>query len=367
MGRKKSQLEKFLSSKFYRDIEGRGYEITEEIKTKIVDFYSKINDRDRHCRWQRHIARWIEYGVSDDWVELRKKILDIPKGQEFTLEWHKLTYGEYSEEIFENIKKEKASYFPSKTSFWIKKGFSKDDAIQKVKEYQSNASKKCTPDKQRKKSIRCAEYWLERGYNEEDAIKMVSSVQRRDLSFYQRIHGEENGKAKFKEISSKKKRTWAKKSKEEIKEHAIKTIPCKHINVMENEVIALFLSQNNISPVYCKFGTPRQQFTQYIDGVGYRRYDLAVFHDIEHKNLKYILEFHGLGHINFSDFSEDMRDKRYTNNTKEVFSINKTFGELYDNDIAKRNHIIKTYPNAIYMVAWIYDYKNKRLKIDDLL
>lgn len=368
MAARKTQLEKFISSKFYRSIANNGFLLTDELKTNITKFYEYFSpDTDRYCRWQQHIARWIESGVNDDWIERRLKIMDIPKGKECSIEWYTLTYGDIiGKENFFALLERKKAVLPTSVEYWTKLGYSIEDAKIKIAEHQSSASKKRNKMTFRETSIRCVEYWTSRGYSETEATQMVSLNQRRDLSFYQRIYGVDDGYKKFVEIKNKKIKTWSSKSKEELKSHAVKTLNGV-FGQAEQKAICMFLEQNNISPAYCKFGTPREQFYQYIPDVGYRRYDLAVFQDIEHKNLKYIFEYHGLGHINFSDYDDSLENVRFNINGKEIPRVSATFGYLYNNDMVKRNHILNKYPNVTYIVAWPDDINNKRLKIDELL
>lgn len=124
---------------------------------------------------------------------------------------------------------------------------------------------------------------------------------------------------------------------------------------------------NNIDPDTCLFGAAYNQFTVYIEDVGVRRYDLAVYSDTSKTELKYIVEFHGFGHINFSDYNETMKDVVYNVDGKTFHFFKKTYGEIYYNDMVKKNYIELTYPNVKYIVIWHEDYKNKRLLINELV
>lgn len=56
--------------------------------------------------------------------------------------------------------------------FWIKKGFSEEDAILKVKEKQKQNSLK--QDKNKKENIYLIETWIKKGFSEEDSIITIS-------------------------------------------------------------------------------------------------------------------------------------------------------------------------------------------------
>jgi hypothetical protein len=68
-----------------------------------------------------------------------------------------------------------------KQSFWLDKGYSHEEATNKISEIQKENSNKLhnkyTKSQFRKFSHRCIEYWIERGYSEEDAKLAVSAVQ----------------------------------------------------------------------------------------------------------------------------------------------------------------------------------------------
>lgn len=57
-------------------------------------------------------------------------------------------------------------------NYWIKKGFSEEDAILKVKEKQKQNSLK--QDKNKKENIYLIETWIKKGFSEEDSIITIS-------------------------------------------------------------------------------------------------------------------------------------------------------------------------------------------------
>lgn len=58
----------------------------------------------------------------------------------------------------------------------------------------------------REYSIRCKEYWMKRGFSEKEAIAMVSKNQTRSLAFFKKKYGEDLGLEKW----EKKIKTWRK-------------------------------------------------------------------------------------------------------------------------------------------------------------
>lgn len=125
------------------------------------------------------------------------------------------------------------------------------------------------------------------------------------------------------------------------------------------------MKANNINPARCMFGSPKNQFIQLIPNLGYRRYDLAVFSDETLANLEIILEYHGPGHINFSDYHPLLENEYITINGKKLLHLG-TYSTAYKNDLAKKTFIQDNYPGVKYIVMWYDDLKNKRFKIDEL-
>jgi hypothetical protein len=60
-----------------------------------------------------------------------------------------------------------------------------------------------------------------------------------------------------------------------------------------------------------------------------------------------------------------MKYKTISVNGKELEHLG-TYGNVYQNDMAKRMHIINNYPNVKYCVMWVNDLTEKRFKIEQL-
>ena len=64
--------------------------------------------------------------------------------------------------------------------YWLKRGYSKNEAEKKVSEYQTNLAKRNaskSKSEHRKNSVRCIEHWLEKGYSENEAKEKVAEIQ----------------------------------------------------------------------------------------------------------------------------------------------------------------------------------------------
>ena len=226
--------------------------------------------------------------------------------------------------------------FPSREIYWSNNGYSAEEAKLKVKEHQINASLKSQNRNHKKFSIRCKEYWIEKGYTEESAVEMVSNCQRRGISFYVEKYGDVIGIKKYNASCKKRIRTWENKPYEERKNHYLKTIPTSfNESGQEMQAIKLILLQNDISANRCMFGPPSSQFYQWIPEHGFRRYDLAIFEDSTKTVLQYIIEYHGPGHINFSDYTSSMDNKIIEVDGRPLPHLG-TCGHSYRNDIASQ-------------------------------
>ena len=111
---------------------------------------------------------------------------------------------------------------PNNVLYYVNKGFSQEEAIIKVTEYQKNSSKKrglLSAEEKRKLSPRCIEFYLNKGVSREEAQKMLSQFQ---LNFSKEIcikkYGLEKGTEVWKLRQEKWQKTLNSKSKEEIKE-----------------------------------------------------------------------------------------------------------------------------------------------------
>lgn len=286
-----------------------------------------------------------------------------------TLESCILRYGDIDGPIiYDETVNKRVRHFKNRIEYWLDNGLDIENARAKVREVQryrntrAVISKRANTDYKLNNQI-FIEYWLARGLTFEQASKAQSDVQRRNLQYFVSKYGETEGQIRYERSVTKRKTTWSRKDKAQ---HAEATMP-KSFNPAGQEIQAIesFILANNIDRTCCKFGSPREQYWAQIPNVGFRRYDLAVFTDRTHTQLSMIMEYHGPGHINFSDYTESMRHERISINGKNLIHLG-TYGEAYDNDKAKREYIEKHHPDALYIVMWYQDLKEKRFKINDL-
>jgi hypothetical protein len=356
---------KFLRYPGVQDI--LGSESLSDLNKDCLEKFFTDHKWKKHRKLSHMIAHWISANVVN-WDERYDQLSQV--GIYSTcLEAYIIRYGEIrGTELWNNLADKKRKTLPSNREFYKDKGLSEEEITQAISiSQQQKAAKGRKAQKEdtswKAKHPMFLDYWLAQGMNQQQAIEKVSELQKRDLAYYQSKYGEQEGLKRFDDIKRQRKETWKTKDK---REHALKTVPEKYNpKSTECKSIEAFILANNIDKKLCKYGSPKEQFWQNIPGVGFRRYDLAVFEDESHKVLKIIFEYHGPSHINFSDYNPNMKDVPITINHRKLYHLG-TYGASYENDMAKRNHIIKTYPCVCYLVMWEQDLKSKRFMIDEL-
>lgn len=351
----------FLKAKQATDIIGKNPTLTVEQHAELDALFNEVVLKEpwHGTMLQQNVAKWIKYGQSN-WIELYHKSKKVAPNSKA---WFDVMYGVYADELYETRCNNLAEKLPSSLIYWTNLGYNDEEAIVKRSEHQKFALKDVVTT--RENSVRCIEYWLKTGLSPEEAQLKVKKMQGRDADYFIELYGVVPGMIRYDEMCQKRKTTWESKDK---KAHGKKTAPKGNWNPTGQEMtfITKFLLKNNISMTLCKFGKPSDQFHQYIEGVGQRRYDLAVFEDESHTKLKLVLEYHGPIHVNFSDYDPALKDEIITINNKKVPRFG-TYGKVVTNDMAKKEHIKCQFPNAHYIVVWHKDLINERFDLDELL
>lgn len=291
---KESYINRFLDYKIVKEVGITKFDIDLVQLCNLLHYYD-IYDFRKSYEWQKQLAIWIKLGFSD-FIE-RKQKLDLLGSQKINLETAIIKYGEkHGREIYKEFRDQALS--TNKTNI---------------------------------------NYWLNQGYSMEDAKIMLSNEQKRRSNY----------------ISEEDELLWHNKNKEEIVKKKIKNRLSRrkyNPNGEEATVIKYFCEQNNINMDCCMYGTVKSQFCAIIDGKK-KYYDLVVFDDVNFTNILYVVEYHGIGHINFSDYNESMENQQMKN-----VHFKRTYGYAYHNDRLKKEYIEKNYPNAKYIVFWREDY-----------
>lgn len=346
----KDYIESFLRRKEVISILG-DYEINQIQKDALRQYFNHKGGYRKSQDYYQRIAQFLKQGI-EDLIGTEKLLL---QHERMSREYFTILYGVEGNKKWDTVVTKAKHNLPTSRLFWRRKGIAETDIDAHILLHQKHAGNMRKYANNEESSIRCPEYWVKRGHTYEEAVNLVSFKQTRDTAFFVTSYGFDLGTEKFKSICEKKRETWAKKSFDEIKIHGLKTAPATY-NATGQEITAikLFLLQNNIDEKCCMYGSPKEQFYQWIPNVGYRRYDLAVFEDETKKQLKIIMEFHGPGHINFSEYDPTKRDCIIEIKGKSIHRLG-TYGKSVDNDRAKKEHIIKKYPGVRYCVFWNKD------------
>lgn len=352
-----------LATKQFREKLGDKYVLSTEDRNNINRFFlthKYVNERDNFWRY----AEWLSQGKSN-WEELNA---ELKKFSRMSVEYFSILYGHVvGTQKIEDHRKRAKYILKNNKEYWLARGYSHEDAVNKVAEVQqinstfSPASKKGATDF----SIRCAEYWIKKGKTHEEASSIISDLQARGLRHFVQKYGNIVGKQKYQEMLDKRSNTWKAKTTEELKLHSIKTIPKTHNPFgLEQQAIDMFIEQNCLQKYSLIYGAPADQFLVDIPYTGIRRYDLAV---IDTGKLKIIFEFHGPGHINFSDYSPDMEHMQVTSQGRPLLHLG-TYGKTCYNDLVKKLYIETNFPDVQYCVGWTENLLIKKdLKIDNII
>ena len=225
--------------------------------------------------------------------------------------------------------------------YWLKRGYSKNDAEKKVSEYQTelakrNASK--SKSERRKNSVRCIEHWLEKGYSEKDAKEKVAEMQSTfSLKKCIKKYGETEGLKRWKERQEKWQDSLNKtgfhqlgysKISQELFSEILKKYP-------EEEKDFVFYEDKN------------REYTLKNDNNFYYRYD---FCDL---NKRKFIEFNGdIYHANPKMFKPSDKPNPFHDQTaEELWKIDED-----KKNIAKRNGFEE-------FVVWEKDYRENKEKV----
>lgn len=349
---KKTIYERFVRSKSVIEVLGENFVLTQEHKNEL-DAWNKHYDFRLSGGWHKQMARWAQRKISG-WVK-RRHLLEKNGAISNSLNNYIIRYGE---EEGTHLYQNRVASLPKLTDFFEKEALKLGITLADVRK---RYGKSAYQTRVKNGNATNVDLWKARGLSDTEIKAKVKKASTRDLAFYQRKYGEVDGLTKFEATKQKRRDTWSTKDR---RTHALATLP-KTFNKDGQEYAALtgFIEQNNLSAYRCQLGAPKDQFYQWIPNVGYRRYDLAVW---DSDRLLYVVEFHGIFHINFSDFKEELRHLPFVSNGK-VLTHAPTYGASYDNDMNKRNHILTKYPTTKYIVIWPKHLKNGTLTINDLI
>lgn len=352
---KKTPIQRFLTSKPVIAELSNNYTLSHESEKGLTEWF-EIYDPRQSRDWFKQICIWIKLN-KNNFVSSRKEMEEYGIYRN-DLTMFKMKFGEVDGQIrYDTMAGNRPCITDAISNIAESKNISKEELL-------STFGKKAYKVKLERGIVKNTDNWRKQGFSEIEILEKSSNAARRDLTFFVTKYGELEGNKRYNQMIEKRKKAWDDIDK---KEHSLKTmINNTNVSVQELEILNKFILVNNldIGKYKLMYGANKDQFYQYIPNIGYRRYDLAIF---ENNELIMIVEYHGMYHINFSDYNEEMRDEPIPFNTGVISLFAPTYGKVYDNDMAKRNHILSKFPNAKYIVIWPDDIKNNNYKIENLI
>ena len=214
--------------------------------------------------------------------------------------------------------------------YWIDKGFTYDESVRKISEIQKKNNTLAKKKFKREYNTKCIEYWVKKGYSENEAKEIISKNQSTfSLSKCIAKYGEEDGIKIWKERQKK----W------QIKLHLNNNLHVGYSKISQ-ELFSLLESKSNRKE-YIFYGSKNNEYSINDNGKNYM-YD---FCDLDKRK---IIEFNGdIYHGNPEIFKEtDMPNP---------FKKGKTCKELWEYDNTKKN--VANRNSFELLTVWEKDYR----------
>ena len=218
--------------------------------------------------------------------------------------------------------------------YWLKRGYTEEEAIKNISEIQTKNSNKITVSSRRQASIRCKEHWIKIGYNEEESQKIISRYQ---TTFSKEICINKYGKEKGLEIFKKRQEKW------QLTLHKTNKMHCGYSKISQDLFNELIKHTNN--EIY--YGSLNREYTIY----NKENKHIYAFDFTDLTNKK-IIEFQGdIYHANPNLFSEDDKPSPWNNLTSK---------ELWQKDEYKKQVALNN--NFDLIQIWESDFRNNKEK-----
>jgi len=114
----------------------------------------------------------IRYGYKKNMILSCDNKECVSNFKPYTNKWKSFYDTKYYDIKIENYKKNRLS--PLQKEYWIKKGFSEEESINKISDIQRENAKK----NKKRVSILQKEYWIKKGFSEEESINKISEIQK---------------------------------------------------------------------------------------------------------------------------------------------------------------------------------------------
>lgn len=316
--------------------------MTNKVRTLMVFGEDGLNEYNTHFKESRRLCKeyWIKKGFSEE-----EAIKEIKKLQSESSK-KVINRGRCNREVMmEKLKdKEKVDEFFRRRSrysidYWTARGYSEDDAKIEISKLQTKNAQLQDFEHIREHSYRCKEYWMIRsGMTEEEAIKKISEIQV-NFSLQKCIekYGEEDGRKKWEERQKK----WQESL------HKSQNLHVGYSKISQD----LFKTLENFYPKeerdYLFYGSKNHEYSLRSDDINY-------IYDYTDLNRRKMIEFNGdIYHGNPKIYKPEERPN--------PFKKDKTAKDLWDFDSKKHNVAIDNGFDEI--VIWESDYRENKEKI----
>ena len=279
------------------------------------------------------IEHWLAKGYSLD--EAKNKISEIQSKNSRKVKNRFVLSKQYLDEkgIDSNLFMREKSQLC--IEYWLKRGYTIDEARNKIFEIQSKNSHKQTYFSIREKSHRCIEHWIKLGYSEEESKQIIKNYQ---TTFSKEICIAKHGKEKGLEIFRKRQEKW------QLTLHKNHKLHCGYSQISQELFNELYKHTNN--EVY--YGSLNREYTIYND---------------ENKHV-YAFDFTDLTNRKIIEFQGDIyhgNPKLFNENDKPSPWNNLTAKELWKKDDYKKQIAITN--NFDVMQIWEYDFRNNKEEV----
>jgi len=287
---------------------------------RIHSLFGKEEAEKSENKWKETHKNYKEYWIKQGFSEEEARYFSSIEQRNRSLKC-KQRVKFTKKDIIDKLGKEDANKFFKEKSilckeYWIKRGFSEKEAIKNISEIQKKNSKiaNCDIQKIRERSWRCKEYWIKQGFSEEEAIKNISSKQR---LFSKDICVEKYGIERGVEIWEKRQKKWQRKL------HENNNLHVGYSMVSQNLFDTLIKYCDEDLRDYIFYGSKNREY------------------NIRHNDSNHIFDFTDLNQRKIIEFNGDI----YHGNPKlfkatdypNPFQPQKTSKEMWEYDAYKKN------------------------------
>lgn len=219
--------------------------------------------------------------------------------------------------------------------YYLKRGYTEDEAIKKIKEYQSYNSNLIPHETRIQNSVRRKEHWIKLGYTEDEAKEIVKRYQ---TTFSKEICIQKYGEVEGLRIFNKRQQKW------QLTLHKNCSIHCGYSKISQDLFNELAKHTNN--EIY--YGSLNREYSIY----NKENKHVYVFDFTDLTNKK-IIEFQGdIYHANPNLFLEDDKPSPWNDLTSK---------ELWERDEYKKQIALNN--NFDLIQIWESDFRNNKEEI----